>query len=75
MLFSEPVDPTSGTVPGNYTLDRGVVVTGARLGVDPGTVVLTTSPLSAVGDYLLSVRNVRDRASLPNAIAIRNRTK
>lgn len=69
VVFSEPVDPVSGTNALNYTLDLGATVSSARLGSTPDTVLLSTTVLSVGPAYTLTVSQVKDRASTPNMIA------
>src|SRR6185295_17349676 len=68
VLFSEPVELATATVPGNYTLNNGATISAAALSEDNRTVILTTSPLSFQLTYTLTVNNVRDRATTPNTI-------
>ncbi len=66
--FSERVDPTSATTPGNYSISGGISVSGAVM-VNETTVRLTTSRQTGGQRYTLTVNNVRDMASVPNTIA------
>jgi hypothetical protein len=66
--FSEPVEEASATNTANYTLSGGVNVLRATFGVDSRTILLTTTPMAANTTYTLTVNNVRDRATTPNAI-------
>ncbi len=66
--FSKPVEAVSATNSSNYALSGGLAITGASL-VDAQTVWLTVSPVSYGSNYVLTVNNVRDRASTPNTIA------
>ena len=68
VVFSEAVDPVTATNVANYTLNQGVSVLRAAVGVDAQTIILVTSPLSYGVPYTLTVSNVRDRATTPNAI-------
>ena len=70
VLFSESVDLATAADPANYAINQGVVVTAAAMGANTRTVRLTTTPLPAGVDCLLTVNQVHDRA-LPvgNAIA------
>jgi hypothetical protein len=74
VVFSEPVDPSSASTLANYLIDRGASVLEARPAVDPTTVVLRTSPLSADGAYQLGVTGVRDLAATPNSVPDNTRT-
>jgi len=67
--FSEDVELASATTASNYTINNGVSVLSASLGIDLETVTLTTSPHVDGSLYVLTVNNVRDRASNPNTIS------
>ncbi len=68
--FSEPVRQEDAETAANYTLEPGIHVVAASLGADGATVTLTTSPLPVGGgDFSVAVKNIRDRARQPNAIA------
>ena len=69
VTFSEPVSPATATVPGNYNLNGGISVTGAAMGGNTRTVILTVSTLTLGNSYTLTVNNVSDAASIPNVIA------
>jgi hypothetical protein len=69
VVFSEPVEVSSATATGNYSINNGVGVLGASAGVDNRTIVLTTAPMAVNVTYTLTVNNVRDRAVTPNTIA------
>ncbi|NOQ71006.1 MAG: hypothetical protein GQ574_03330 [Crocinitomix sp.] len=63
VLFSEPIDPVTGTVFSNYSVDGGIgIATGAIIdGVNPALVHLTTGTAFTNGEtYELSVENVED---------------
>ncbi|HYG34205.1 MAG TPA: hypothetical protein VEC99_05450, partial [Clostridia bacterium] len=68
VVFSEPVAAASAQTAANYGINNGVTVSSAVLGADTRTVTLTTSPLVG-GNYVLTVNNVTDLATPPNAIA------
>ncbi len=68
LIFSEPVAPPSATTSFNYTINRGVTVSGAAFGGDTRTITLTTSPLIYETNYTITVNNVADRAATPNVI-------
>ena len=68
VLFSEPLEKASAEQAANYTIDNGITVSGASLGSDNRTVSLTTSTLSRGTGYVLTVSNIKDRASTPNSI-------
>ena len=69
MVFSEPVEELSATYALNYGINNGIMVYGALLGLDQKTVTLTTSSHSG-GDYVLTVNDIEDLASIPNVIAV-----
>ncbi len=69
VYFSEPIDPTSAAVAGNYVIDGGVTVAAAVQQVDESIVALTVSPLSPGATYTLTVNNIYDQATPPNIIA------
>lgn len=69
VIFSEPVEPASATLAGNYGLSGGASVLSASFGLDSRTIILTTTPLLSSASYVLTVDRVRDRASTPNMIA------
>ena len=66
VVYSEPVEAASGTNTANYTINNGISVLRAGFGVDSRTVILTTTPIPANVTNMLTVNNVRDRASTPN---------
>lgn len=68
VVFDEPVEEASATVPGHYFIDQGIAVTGAALDGDFRTVVLTTSDHTHDATYQFTVSDVRDRAESPNPI-------
>lgn len=68
VLFSEPIDPATGTVFSNYTIDGGIGnPTGATVdGVNPALVHLTMGTAFTNGEtYELSIENVEDIDSNP----------
>jgi hypothetical protein len=69
VVYSKLVEAASATNVANYGFTNGLGVTGAALGADNVTVVLTTGPLTYGSNYGLVINGVRDRASLPNTIA------
>lgn len=74
VVFSEPVETSTATLPANYLLvsqTSGLpcAVHSAALGGDGRTVTLDTDPLFEGLDYVLTVKGVRDRAVPPNTIA------
>ena len=58
IIFSEPMDPTTATTVGNYSLDNGANVLGATSAAT-NEVVLTTSVLNPATTYTLTVQNVQ----------------
>jgi len=71
LTFSEPVDPVTATNPGNFSVDGGVLVTGASLlyGTNETTIVVHTTDLTGTGPFTVTVNGVRDREVPPNEIA------
>lgn len=69
VVFNEPVEQTSATDPGNYSIDNGITVSGATLGSDQTSVTLQTSAHAEGILYTLAVSGVRDQAAAPNTIA------
>ena len=69
VVFDEPVDKASAEQAGNYAIDPDVPVAGAVLSDDGTSVSLNVSKLEEGVDYALRVRNIRDRAAAPNALA------
>lgn len=61
VTFSEPVDETSASVPGNFTVSGGVnVVAATRSSENPAEVTLTTSAQAFGTLHCVAVSNVRD---------------
>ena len=69
VVFSEPVDESTASEAGNYAVEPGVSVLEARLTGEGNAALLRTTTLTPGVDYRLSVKNVRDRAAVPNPIA------
>ena len=69
VVFSEPVDAATASESGNYSVEPGVSVLEARLTGSGNAVSLRTTTLTPGVDYRLSVKNIRDRADIPNAVA------
>ena len=65
--FNERVDPTTSQTLTNYIINKGTLVLGAQLALDEKTVKLSTSHLSDTS-YTITVRNVKDRAIVPNTM-------
>ena len=66
--FSEPIDPATAGVTGNYAINNGIGIASATLLDDGTTVLLRTTQLALGTFYTLTVSNVRDRAQTPNYI-------
>jgi hypothetical protein len=75
--FNKRIDPTSGSVPGNYVLSPPVTVSsvyvpantqGAAFGGDWRTAFLQTAGLTPGTKYSLTVSGVADQAQTPNTI-------
>jgi len=69
--FSEPLDPASANTLANYSVRRGgatVLVTSVALSNVNSRVTLTTAAMTP-GTQQITINNVLDRASMPNAIA------
>ncbi|MCA8961479.1 MAG: cadherin-like domain-containing protein, partial [Planctomycetes bacterium] len=60
--FDEPLDPILAEDPSRYTVDGGVAVLAATLGMDEVTVVLATTPHTAGVPYTLTVDGIADLA-------------
>ena len=69
VVFSEAVDQTTATSAANYSIDNSISIASASLGADLKTVTLGTSSHTEGVTYTLTVSNVLDRATVPNAIA------
>ena len=65
--FSENVEQVTAETLTNYTVNKGIVVLAAQLLLDLRTVKLTTTQLSDTS-YTITVRNVKDRATIPNTM-------
>jgi regulation of enolase protein 1 (concanavalin A-like superfamily) len=70
ITYSKVVEAASATNTANYVFTNGLAVTGAALNADNQTVILTTAPLNYGSNYWIVINHVRDRASLPNTIAM-----
>ena len=68
VVFNEPVDGAGANLPANYSLSGGATVSGAELSSTERIVTLTVSPLTVGASYTLTINNIRDKASTPNAI-------
>jgi glycerophosphoryl diester phosphodiesterase len=65
--FNEKVDKTTAETASNYTINKGINVQSAKLGLDQKSVLLSTSFLSE-STYSLTIKNVKDIASVKNTI-------
>ncbi len=74
IAFSEAVEAASATNVANYVVSNGVTVLRATLGLDGRTIILTTTPMPAGITNLITISNVRDRASTPNPMLAVQRT-
>ncbi len=69
ILFSEKVEKTSAETRGNYTIRTGVEVKNAILDTaSMKTVILETTMHLPGMNYEINVKNVRDQATVPNAV-------
>lgn len=69
LTFSKPLDQTSAQTVGNYQITPALTVSAASLSTnDNKTVTLTTSQQAENTAYTVTVNNVKDTASTPNAI-------
>jgi fibronectin type 3 domain-containing protein len=68
VVFSEPVEEGSATNVSSYSINNGIAVSNAWLGLDFKTVILTTSPHTEGVSYTLTVNNIQDLAIPRNVI-------
>ncbi|HEX7863108.1 MAG TPA: lamin tail domain-containing protein [Verrucomicrobiae bacterium] len=68
VTFSEAVSTATATTTGNYGVSGGIGVTGAVMGGDTRTVLLTVSTLTFGSAYTVTVNNVRDTSVAQNVI-------
>lgn len=68
VVFSEPVEKASAELASNYSINNGIVVQAASLQSDLKTVHLVTTQHSN-RYYIVTINNVKDRATVPNTIA------
>lgn len=68
--FSEEVEATRAETPANYVL-AGATVNNAILQEDLKSVTLAVANVDSNANYVLIVRNVQDRATVPNTVALR----
>lgn len=71
VVFSENVNPTTATNKANYSVNNGVVVDRVemRYGETPNNVVVIYTTGIVPGNSVVTVNNVTDLATTPNAIA------
>ncbi len=69
--FNEKVDQITAETKTNYTFNKGVTVATAKIMADQKTVMLTTSQI-AENSYTLNVKNVKDKAKIPNTMVASN---
>jgi hypothetical protein len=72
LTFSEPLDQTSATTIGNYSISSSggaLNVTAVELSGSGTQVTLTTDPQTLGTKYTLNVSNVKDTAATPNTIS------
>lgn len=65
--FDEPVDESSAETLSNYTINNNISVLDVVLCQDSITVKLTTSDLIG-SSYIIEIKNVKDRAIIPNTM-------
>ena len=69
--FSEPISAASATNPANYALansDGPVAILSATLDISQTNVLLSTAPMIAYAQHLLSVSNVTDQSAASNTL-------
>ncbi len=67
LSFTEPLDLSSASVKGNYTINNGISVIKATPSQSQMEVFLETTPHQK-GFYSVTVNNVKDMATIPNTI-------
>lgn len=65
--FDEQVDELSAETSSNYNIDQNISVIEAILSLDNKTVKLLTSDLADTS-YIIEIKNVRDKATIPNTM-------
>ncbi|MDW7679001.1 MAG: putative glycoside hydrolase [bacterium] len=68
IVFNEPVDINTATNINNYSITNNIQISSANLLTDLQTVQLTTSKHVVGTTYYITINNVLDKASNPNAI-------
>ncbi|MFA7289238.1 MAG: LamG-like jellyroll fold domain-containing protein [Melioribacteraceae bacterium] len=66
--FNEVVDSTTAVNIANYTINKGVTISEAKLALNNKSVILTTSQM-AESSFSITVKGVKDRAVTQNTIA------
>ncbi len=69
--FSERVGETIAETKTNYTVNNGVTVLDAKLLLDQRSVLLTTTPMID-RSFLLTVKNIKDKALTPNTMVTKS---
>jgi hypothetical protein len=69
VVFSEPMDPVSGTTLTNYAINNGASIASATMSSDPAVVLLRVTGMTPGTTYTLTVNNVADTASTGNVIS------
>lgn len=65
--FSEKVDQVTAETITNYTINKSVVVLNAKLTLDQRQVLITTTQMTDT-TYTLTVKNIKDKAIIPNVM-------
>jgi len=68
VIFSEPVERASAENVSNYTVDGDISINAAALTNDQQSVILTPSDMIDGTKYMLFVKNIKDRAKVPNTL-------
>ncbi|MDD8017219.1 MAG: glycerophosphodiester phosphodiesterase family protein [Bacteroidota bacterium] len=71
--FSERVDSVTALTKANYTINKSIVVVSGTLARDQKSVILATTKMNDTS-YTLTVKNVKDRAVMPNVMITSNNT-
>jgi len=67
IIFTEPIAKQAAENISNYNINKGIIINKAILDEKAKTVFLTTS-VHSDGNYIITVRNIIDRAFPPNKI-------
>jgi len=68
VLFSEPVTVASAQFLANYSINLGITISRAQLQADTRTALLTTTAHGSGKNYVVTVKNISDRAASPNVM-------